>query len=525
MNQDLKTALKLGAQNVLGVIARDRDYLPYWSMEFDDNGDVFSHMGWTCHNLGRWWDAVTRLEQVLPDFVVPPDVEAGMLNNAYRYFNQPDGLAFQPFEDPAWPQELELHSLREWALLLLALIRHRNSHWAKEAAHRMGETLERIFTEPEVLPEPGSGDTYQYWKISELEYFKVVKGEPKFNHGYPMNTFGRVLGPLCWLYEETKDEVLLRLANRFAEILYRDVFMPDGTVKDITPYCHMHSSCGTVQSLIVYGQVTKQRKYIERAAVAFEKYLMPYVKRSGFCNHAIFAYDAGDPASTCDMALIARWLVDEGYEQFADYPEHLLRSRVFAAQITEPFNPPLRAWEGKCGNDTSEILNQRCIGGFNIHLAAHGRKGNTTDVTCACMHALTDLYSNTVRHSATGLEIFLHFDFESDDLKMKVSYEEEACVRFVMKKTNAVKIRIPKWAEVLEITADGKPIETTAMGIWTRLGKLEEGTAVCVRYSLPEDTFDETLRNGETYTFKVRGDEVLGIKPNDCPRPFYPTLE
>jgi len=141
------------------------------------------------------------------------------------------------------------------------------------------------------------------------------------------------------------------------------------------------------------------------------------------------------------------------------------------------------------------------------------------------MHALTDLYSNTVRRGSTGLEIFLHFDYESDDLKMKVSYEEEACVRFVMKKTNPVNIRIPKWAEVLEITADGKPIETSTMGIWTRLGELKEGTAVCVRYSLPVDTFEETLRNGETYTFKVRGDEVLGVKPNDVLRPFYPTLD
>ena len=171
------------------------------------------------------------------------------------------------------------------------------------------------------------------------------------------------------------------------------------------------------------------------------------------------------------------------------------------------------------------MLNSRCIGGFNIHLAAHGKKGNTTDVTCACMHALTDLYSNTVRNGPMGLEIFLHFDYENEDLAMKVSYEEEANVRFVMKNTRPVSIRIPKFAGEAIVTVDGQPLQTSQIGIWTRLGVLKKGSSVCVTYALPEDTFDETLRNGETYTFKVRGDEVLGIKPNDCPRPFYPTLE
>jgi hypothetical protein len=30
---------------------------------------------------------------------------------------------------------------------------------------------------------------------------------------------------------------------------------------------------------------------------------------------------------------------------------------------------------------------------------------------------------------------------------------------------------------------------------------------------------------GDTYQFAWRGDEIVGVHPNDWPMPFYPTLE
>ena len=122
------------------------------------------------------------------------------------------------------------------------------------------------------------------------------------------------------------------------------------------------------------------------------------------------------------------------------------------------------------------------------------------------------------------MEIFLHFDYENDDLVMKVSYEQQAHLHVVMKNTRPLNVRIPKFAGEATVTVDGQPWQTYRIGVWTHLGVVPKNATISIRYPLPADTFEETLRNGERYTLKVQGDEVVGIKPNDCPRPFYPTL-
>ena len=94
MNQDLKTSLELGAKNVVNLVSKENHYRPYWSLEIDDDNRAFSHIGWVGHNFGRWWDAAMRLESTLPDFVIPAEIEAGMLNTAHEFFSQPDVFGF-----------------------------------------------------------------------------------------------------------------------------------------------------------------------------------------------------------------------------------------------------------------------------------------------------------------------------------------------------------------------------------------------------------------------------------------------
>jgi len=41
---------------------------------------------------------------------------------------------------------------------------------------------------------------------------------------------------------------------------------------------------------------------------------------------------------------------------------------------------------------------------------------------------------------------------------------------------------------------------------------------------LPEKITREELPTGKQYRFKWRGDEIIGIDPQDTPVPFYPSL-
>ena len=523
MNQDLKTSLVLGAQNVVNLISKENQYRPYWSLEIDDHNVAFSHIGWVGHNFGRWWDAAMRLEAILPDFAVPAEIEAGMLRTVQEFFDQPDALGLQPFQSD-WPQEIELHSIREWMLCLLALIRFRHNKWAVGAAHRMCTKLDEMFRVPEVLPAPGSGDEYQYWDLSKLEYGKAHP-TPKFNHGYPVATFARALAPLCWLYEATGDEQMLRLAERFVEVEMRDIFLPDGTVHDITQYRHMHSTCGAVEGLIVFGRMTGRRDCIERAYAVFKKELLPMVSRSGFCTHGISYYDAGDPASTADVAQIALWLFREGYTEFADLPERLLRCRVFPAQITEPFDPPLTPMDPQSTAEKFQNLNERCLGGFNIYLHPTGGKGNTTDVTCSCMHSLAELYREAVVEREQYYEVFLHFDRDEGGLRVHVEYGDSAAVYMTAAEPKAIRIRVPAWASCVRFEADGKEITPLRSGVWAHIPPQAPGAQIVMRYDLPEETYEEHVRNGEVFTYKFKGDRVVGVRPNPYPRGFYDTLE
>ena len=78
----LKESLELGGQHLLGWLDPDRDYLPTGSWAIT-------------HDLGRWWDAMLRLERAI-GFVIPAPIEAAMLQNLHMFTDNPDGLCLPP---------------------------------------------------------------------------------------------------------------------------------------------------------------------------------------------------------------------------------------------------------------------------------------------------------------------------------------------------------------------------------------------------------------------------------------------
>ncbi|MCJ8330334.1 MAG: hypothetical protein HRT89_24265 [Lentisphaeria bacterium] len=53
------------------------------------------------------------------------------------------------------------------------------------------------------------------------------------------------------------------------------------------------------------------------------------------------------------------------------------------------------------------------------------------------------------------------------------------------------------------------------------LSKVE---SVVMTYDLPERLEEEVMPTGKVYTIKWRGDEIIGISPQDEPFPFYPAI-
>ena len=99
-------------------------------------------------------------------FRIPEHAEQAMLANLRRFFDNPDHLCLAPpgLHDvqPTW----DLHSLREGLLALTALVKYRDSDWARATGHAMIETLLQR------LNEDGSwkADAFDYPRRHKIEF-------------------------------------------------------------------------------------------------------------------------------------------------------------------------------------------------------------------------------------------------------------------------------------------------------------------------------------------------------------------
>ena len=93
----------------------------------------------------------------------------------------------------------------------------------------------------------------------------------------------------------------------------------------------------------------------------------------------------------------------------------------------------------------------------------------------------------------------------------------------------SVMVRIPGWApeSSLELTVDGEgvPIKRLGQYAWVAGGDLRAGSDIRLSYELPQRTTEELMPSGRVYTIAWRGDEIVGIDPQDEPMPFFPAVE
>lgn len=506
---NLKRSMELAGQHMLGFLCPTRNYLPYWSMRIDGNYRAQLWDYWANHNLGRWWDAMLRLEDAT-GFSIPAHIEKAMLDNLRLFFENPDHFCLCPLDMKQYKDSFfDLHSLREGLLALTALVRYRKSEWAKDKGHSMIETLLRV------TREDGS-----------LCMEKIDRAVRTNNEGatYPIGrSLGRLVEALVWFHKATGDPLALLAARRFARYHLDHATHSDGTLNRETTGGHTHSYLGTIRGLLLYGELTGQRRYVDRVAATYVTTVRSLVKKSGYTSHDLGRERRGETASPGDAAQLALWLATRhGYTEFYDDVERIVRARIIPSQITE--SPPLRP---KADNDEDENRNltERVIGAYGgMHGAPHWGKRPVLDVTTADLHTLADIYNNIAVRGDTGLRINFHFDYEDDNVRVASERGKSARVTIVPKVEGNVFVRIPGWAprRSVRLSLNGKPAKLIMVGVFAVVsGELRDGSIV-VKYELPVST--ETERTNDVdYKIVWRGDEVIGIRPNSEFYPFYPT--
>ena len=76
----------------------------------------------------------------------------------------------------------------------------------------------------------------------------------------------------------------------------------------------------------------------------------------------------------------------------------------------------------------------------------------------------------------------------------------------------------------MQFTDDGEPVTPSRIGDFAYFPGTAPTREVVVVYDLPERQTTEVIGDAE-HEFTWRGDEIIGVCPNDDWLPFYPTAD
>ena len=515
----LKESMELAGANLLHTLAPDYDWMPLWNLKIvRETMQARCKMDYPAHNIGRWWDAMLRL-QAATGFELAAKIEKAMLRNLERCLDNPLEVAglLMPLEHrpPGWVDE---HSQREILLALTALVRWRGNEWAQAAGNRMIRALDCY------IQEDGNWDYPLMIEKARQAGLKVDHSTPgqRAKTGVRLTeNQGRLLEALVEFYIVTGSGAALRLAERVAAFHFDLITRPDGSAPP-ADFMHTHSLFGTYRGLLLYGQLTRQHEYIDRIATTYAKTVRTNVKESGFISHDWQLDSKGEVSSPGDAAQLALWLGRRGYSEFLDDAERIVRCRILPSQITAPLGLTPMEDDGK---DEHANLDARAVGAYGgMHRHPHGEAWPTTDITAATLHSLCDIYQGIVDATAAGLRINFHFDYEDENLRLVSGRNQGATLQILPKTSKPLFVRIPRWAppESVQLAVDEKSVPGQQIDGFLFVEGQRPGGQIKIEYALPERTTSETT-DGVEYQLSWRGDDLVGIEPNTDYLPFYPT--
>jgi hypothetical protein len=513
---DLTSHLNLAGNALLGMLNPEREFLPTGGYEI-------------AHDLGRWWDAVLRLEEAT-GFVIPAELEAASLRNLHALTGNPDRL-LMVWSEALWLTErgtLNPHNFRETLLAFGGLARRRKSAWAADSAMRLVRSMDRA------LASDGSFDFRKLGSWGLLPHTTDPShAEPRRDAWFDGTaTSGRSLEALVWLYETLREPIILDVASRIAEHHLAYSTSADGTIHreilDPENVGHCHSFHGTMRGLLLFGLLTGQRRFVDTVEATYRNGIRNrIVKESGWAPHDLgkdrfnneFGDPVTDPASTGDSAQLALWLaLDAGCVDFLDDVERLVRARLVPVQFNEA--------DAACHHEPAAA--RKLVGAWPIHGPSHAGKGCTPDVLAAVTHTLCDIKSRICTRTSVGIRVDLHFDYEDADVTITSARAEQGRLTVLVKRAESILVRIPGWVPEasLQLRVDGRetPVRRLGMFCWVPRTSLQERSQVVLTYGLPERESEEVMPSGRSYRFQWRGDEIIGVSPQDGPFPFYPTF-
>ena len=500
---DLIPHLRLAAQNLIGALCPERNYLPYWHMSVDQNLTAEYQFRPHCsgHNVGRWWNALLRLEASI-GFDLPPAIEAAMLENTWRLADNPSGILLED-QDPSQPRTWYIHSYRETMLALGLLVQYRASHPAKEQGLRALDGMGRASAH------------LNRWSFSRGADLPAV--ELSGRGADPVYTHGRAIEGLLCFHRASGAPQALAEAERLADFHHRHTIAADGQLAAGCGH-HTHSYLNTVRGLVELAVSTDRQDRLEALLATYRQAIVPMITPSGFIAHDIGARHGGDIASAGDIAHIALLLWDRFQEpDLLDHAERLVRARLIPAQVVAP--PPLAPRQNQ-DRDCYRDLPQRFVGAIGGSVGHVKGQTCVTDFTAAALHSLVELYDRAVDIAADHVRVNFHFDKEHKGLQVRARRRGSQAFLTVANRTGKdLQVRLPGWTqpEAVRILVDGAPAPLKVDKGFAHISATGPHTQVEISYALPQRQIREPWRDEwasqDEATFTWRGDEISDVGP------------
>ena len=457
------------------------------------------------HDTGRWWDAMLRYEAAT-GIRIPERAETAMLQNLRELTDNSAALLTSNFCNP--------HNLRESLLAYTALVRYRQSDWARAQGRTLVQTVNGLLEEDGQL---------NYAKLAELtgkpltDDLLMMARSPAGQWFSAAGSTGRAIEAIVWFHEASGDASALQLSKRLAEVHLRNNIDPSGKIRaellDPNHVGHTHSYCGTLRGLLLYGLASGEQRYVAAVANTYRNGLRgTSVSHSGWTPHdqgkIRFPDEHGDPVgehgSCSDVVQLALWLaLQAGQTELLDDVERLIRARLLPSQIVDPGNP-------------------RSDGAWGAYGHPFGR-GAILDVIAAVLHSLTDVYQHIVTTEGGLLSVNLHFDIETPSVTVRSSRDAHATLQVTPKESRPLRIRVPVWAsrESVTLLLGDRPLPLQWDGNFLVVEKeVAAGSTITLRHDLPEkQTVEELPVSHRKFQLTWRGDEVVACDPTV---PIYP---
>lgn len=507
---DLRRFIRLGVEHIYrGAIDPRLGHLPYVRFVLTDGPGYSNHEYWgSPHMEGRFLDALSRCGEVVD---VPCDEEAVNALRAlvHNSLDNSWGLPLWNLPDQDGKKCGNMHDCREVLLGLVGLAKWKKCERSLELARNLVRAMDKATSETGGYP-------------SSLLFMDGWRLPPE--PGIVNYTCGRAIGALTDYYRFTKDELALDLAKRFAEHCVKNAFTPEGDLSDGAG-AHLHSSTGTMASLLDLGVLTNDAHYVVFGRRLYDVFLKRYRSSFGWAKESKDPWPhRGEANNTGDYIEAALTLAQNGAPEYYLDAERFVRNGLLAAQI---INTDWIVQSDAPDNEDMVYsrIRERAVGGFAF-TTPNGYHSYNTDLMGGALRALCKTQQAAVRNEGEVLHINMLFPVDTPGIAATSQLPKAGAYEIHTQREGKLRIRLMEGVakDEISLTINGQPAVSYVEHGLLFVDALPSEATVILAFDLSKRHTTETPLGWETCEIDWRGNTIVAMTPRQGPVTLYGAL-